>query len=143
MSIVENIKKQSVQARFDRHSSASLLVTLLSEVQMVGKNAGRETTDEEAIAVIKKFIKNNADTLSLVTDEIIHSNLNREIEVLEAFLPKQLNADELRFVILDILDHFEKTAQKKDMGSVMKKLKENFGGRYDGGIASKIIKELV
>ena len=143
MSIISKIRVASLDARKNRDSIASLLTTLLSEVSIVGKNANRETTDDEAIAVIKKFIKNNADTLSLVTDESIHVGLTREIEVLEAFLPKQLNEDELRFIILDILDHFEKTSQKKDMGSVMKTLKNNFGGRYDGALASKIIKELL
>ncbi|HLP27579.1 MAG TPA: hypothetical protein VK147_02990, partial [Candidatus Didemnitutus sp.] len=35
-----------------------LLVTLLSEAEMFGKNeANRESTDEEVIGVIKKFLK--------------------------------------------------------------------------------------
>ena len=57
MTIAEQIKAASLTARKARDTVASaLLTTLLSDVVMIGKNAGRETTDAEAVAIVKKFI---------------------------------------------------------------------------------------
>lgn len=57
MTITEQIKAASLTARKARDTVASaLLTTLLSDVVMIGKNAGRETTDAEAVAIVKKFI---------------------------------------------------------------------------------------
>jgi hypothetical protein len=59
MSLIQTIKADQVQARKARSASASILTTLIGEAEMIGKNAGdRESTDEEVIAIIKKFIKN-------------------------------------------------------------------------------------
>ena len=68
MSIVTNIKAASLQARKDRNApKAALLSTLLGEVQMIGKNNGnRESTDGEAIAVIKKMLNNTTETLNIL-----------------------------------------------------------------------------
>ena len=139
MSIISDIRTASVEARKNRSEQASLLVTLLSEATMVGKNANRETTDDEAIAVIKKFIKNNSDTMSVITDELVHQSLEAEIKVLEQFLPKQLTREELCEVIEEIVASLE----KPNMGSIMKLLKDGYGGTYDGGMASKLVKDML
>ena len=139
MSIISDIRTASVEARKNRSEQASLLVTLLSEATMVGKNANRETTDDEAIAVIKKFIKTNSDTMSVITDELVHQSLEAEIKVLEQFLPKQLTREELCEVIEEIVASLE----KPNMGSIMKLLKDGYGGTYDGGMASKLVKDML
>jgi len=58
MTLMEQIKTAQVTARKTGAQEASLLTTLLGEAAMVGKNANRETTDQEVVAVVKKFVKN-------------------------------------------------------------------------------------
>jgi hypothetical protein len=55
---MEQIKAKQIAARKSGSADAGLLTTLLGEAAMVGKNAGRETTDQEVVAVVKKFVKN-------------------------------------------------------------------------------------
>ena len=145
MSILNAIREKSIEARKAKDSLASsLLVTLLSEVSIVGKNAGRETTDAEAIAVVKKFISNNRETMNIVlhTDEARANLLAREISILEQFLPKQLTTDELdveaRKIVIEL-----NVSTPRDMGTVMKVLKERFEGTYDAKVASDIVKKLL
>ena len=56
--LLAEIKAKQINARKARLSTATLLTTLIGEAEMVGKNQGREVTDSEVLAMIKKFIKN-------------------------------------------------------------------------------------
>lgn len=60
-----------------------------------------------------------------------------EIVILESFLPKQLTEEQLRTLIQDFAN------QGKNIGDAMKTLKTQFAGQYDGGLASKLMKELL
>lgn len=145
MSIVNAIREKSIVARKAKDAdAASLLITLLSEVSMVGKNANRETTDAEAIAVVKKFINNNRETLgvALKLDEARANALVRENIILESFLPKQMSELELDVEIRKIILENSLTMPNQ-MGLVMKVLKEKFEGTYDAKTASAITKKLL
>ena len=66
--IVNQLKQDRVQARKDRDPTlTSFLTTVYSEVVTVGKNDGnRETTDQETIAVLKKYIKRADEMIPLL-----------------------------------------------------------------------------
>lgn len=141
MSILEQIRADSVSARKSGDKLKSgLLVTLLSEAQTVGKNAGRETTDEETIAVIKKFIKNSNQVAEAARDNITaETNAYKEIEILESYLPKQLTEDEIK-VIINGLKNPTDQIMGADMKSIMGYFKHMYPGRYDGATVAKYAK---
>lgn len=133
MSLLEQIKTDQVVARkLGDKTAASLLTTLLGEATAIGKNAGnRETTDDEVVSVIKKFIKNINETVTaLVSRNEDASTYIAEREILERYLPKQLNEAEL----------FKLAASQESMPAFMKFLKENYAGQYDGKLASTVAK---
>jgi uncharacterized protein YqeY len=136
MSLMEQIKSDQLAARkggVTEVHKASLLTTLLGEATMVGKNAGRETTDQEVVAVVKKFIKNVDETISALTARNQDASAYMaERSILEFYLPMQLSEDALRQV----------AECQKDMPSFMKHLKENFAGKYDGKLASTVAKSV-
>ena len=124
---------------------AAILTTLIGEAEAVGKNGGnREVTDAEVVAMIKKFVKNIDETLKAVAstgvDKARADAVLAEKAVLENFLPKQLSEAEIRVLISDFLDVGEK---RPNIGEVMKHMKSNYDGQYDGALVSKIAKELV
>jgi uncharacterized protein YqeY len=143
MSIIEKIRKDSLEARKLRDSvRANLLVTLLSEAQTVGKNAKppRESTDEETIQVIKKFIKNAEQT---VRDALSGINTNRmsvianaaeEVKILSSYLPQQMSEETIAEIIKDL------KAVNFDMKSIMQYFKETHAGRYDGATVARLAK---
>lgn len=139
MTLITQIKDDQLQARKDRNTTkATLLTTLFSEAAMVGKNDGnRETTDAEVIAVIKKFVKNNLEVIgNLSEDDDRYVIATHELVFMNNYLPKQLTNDELR----DIITPLAEGKTMRDMGGIMKELKANYTGLYDGRAASTIIK---
>lgn len=142
MSLIDNIKTANMTSRKEKnHVTSNLLSTLLSEILNVGKNAGnRQTTDGEAIAVIKKFLNGITETLKyLPTDDVRFQTATLEKEILEGFLPRQYTTDELQAIIVAIVEKMPVKSQKH-MGDVMKQLRTEHEGLFDGGTASKLVK---
>ena len=134
MTLMEQIKTKQVAARKAGSPEASLLTTLLGEAAMVGKNAGRDTNDQEVVAVVKKFVKNIDETINALTmyNKDATAFLN-ERGVLEQFLPMQLSEAAL----------IEVAKCQSSMPAFMKHLKENFAGKYDGNLASTVAKSVI
>lgn len=140
--LLTQLKDDQLQARKKRQTElATFLTTLYSEVAMVGKNDGnRDTTDEEACIVLKKFVKNAREVLENIPDEDPrYGNANFEISILEEYLPKQYTELELKNIIDTIIGENEIT-ELRQMGTVMKYLKEQHAGLYDGKLASQLVK---
>ena len=100
MSLVDEIKQASLAARKAKDTVASsLLTTLFSDVVNVGKNSGnRGTTDVEAVAVVKKFLKGVEETIAAFDgkqDTRLDTALI-ERELLMKFLPQQLSEEQLK-----------------------------------------------
>jgi uncharacterized protein YqeY len=136
MSLFQTIKAKHLDARKSRNAAlSSLLSTLLGEAAMPGKNDGnRESLDEEVQAVIRKFIKN----IESLPVEAKTAESAYEHQVLCDFLPKQLTEAELRIIVGVYV-----TLGAANMGAVMKQLKAEHEGTYNGALASKLIKELM
>ena len=124
MSLLEKIRADQLAARKARDAEkVSTLTTLLSDAARVGKDDGdRESTDAEVIAVVRKFLKSNAENMRIAGDRRDSEwcdTLDAEREVVEAYLPKQMTKAE----IMDRLKDLE-----KNKGALMKYLKDNFAG---------------
>lgn len=147
MSMIEDIKKDMMIARKSNDPVAKpLLITLYSEASMKGKNERNgDPTDQEVISVIKKFKSNAEETLQIAQK---HNNQDKaeiaekEIQILDQYLPKQMTEDELKNVISDIIAK-NNLSSPREIGVVMKNLNENHNGTFDGKQASTLAKELL
>lgn len=145
MLLIQQIKKDQLTARKNKKTAEStILTTLLGEAGMIGKNNGnRESTDNEVIAVVKKFIKNNTELMKLTSDESSAYLTARDENVfLSKYVPTQLAEEELRSLVQKRLCNLDEISPKL-MGKIMSWLKENHDGQYDGQLASKVVKELL
>ncbi len=140
MAIIDTIKKEQLYHRKTHNGKvASFYTTLLSEAQMVGKdNGGRDTTDDEVIIIIKKFIKNAEEIKkNLSNSDVRHITANAEIQLLQLLLPQQMDTEELTQYIGTVINTYNLSSQK-DMGTIMRELKINKTGLFDGKKASEI-----
>lgn len=135
--LIQKIEKEKLEARKSRDTlKATLLSTLLGEVNQIGKRENRATTDVEAEVVIRKFIKdidfmiNNGGLVDLFIEK----------KILLSYLPPQLSQDELKEILIK---HFYMFGNKPAMKDIMKFLKENFQDRYFGKDAETVAKELI
>ncbi len=67
---------------------------------------------------------------------------NKEIEVIKAFLPKQLSEEETKKICEDAIKKLG-ASSIKDMGKVMGELKSNFGDVLDFSKVSSVIKGIL
>ncbi|AKF11454.1 GatB/YqeY domain-containing protein [Sandaracinus amylolyticus] len=105
---------------------------------------GRDLTDEESTAVLQKGVKSRRDAIDQFRaggrmDAVAEEE--KQLAVLERYLPKMLSEDETRAAITSVTSELG-LSSKKDMGRLMKELKARFPG-VDGRIASKVAGEVL
>jgi len=142
--ILEQIKAAMLAARKARdHDTSSPLGTFLGDVELKSKNVGRPLTEGELVAMVRKYAENAKEMAQAYGDRRDGENSDKywtENELFSKFLPKQMPEAELRQVInLIIANEIVKPKQ----GDVMKALKEQYDGQYDGKSAAAIAKELL
>lgn len=101
----------------------------------------KSPSDEACIAMIKKFKKNAEETQKVLASgsDIKVNDFNKlteEIKILESYLPKQMDENEIQLVIAACI-----LTGTIGMGPIQKHFKENFAGTYDGALLAKCIKE--
>ncbi len=113
---------------------------LLLEAKAVSKD--HELSDEEVIKVIKKQVKTRKDSITEYqkygkTDEV--QSLEKEIEILNVYLPEEMSQEEIIKVIDEVFDLVKPTSMK-DMGLIMKELNSKITNA-DMSLVSKLVKE--
>ena len=142
MSIREQILadiKEAMKAKdeFKRDT----LRTLNAALKQVEVDQRIEMTDEVVLPLLQKEIKKRADSVELylkgARDDLAKKEQS-EIELIKAYLPAQLNDDELKEKIKSII---EKVG--KNLGAVMKMAKDEIGASAEAKRISMIAKELL
>lgn len=99
--------------------------------------------DADVVTVIKKQIKQRQDSVEqfkkgnradLVAKE------EKELEVLKAYLPKELSQDEVKKIIEETVSSTGASGPK-DMGKVIKEVMAKTGGQADGKLVSDLVRE--
>lgn len=145
MSLIQLLKVDQLDARKMGYTvTATTLTTLIGEAAMVGLNDGkRETTDDEVVAIIKKFIKGINETMDVTFDSgDAFEALKCEKALLEHYLPQQFTEGDLETIVTGMVAQLTSPSMK-DMGKLMGSLKENFNGQYDGKMASGVVRRLL
>jgi len=104
-----------------------------------------ELTDEEMIDVISSEAKKRKESIIEYEKgerQSLAEKEKEELEILEKYLPEQLSEEEVEKLAKETVE--EVGAQNiKDMGKVMAELMPKLKGRAEGGLVSKIVKELL
>lgn len=125
MTIQEQINADLKQAMLQKdEATKSLLRVVIGEFNRVDK----VLSDDKATSILKKMVEN--------AKEVGNEN---EVVILQKYLPQQLSKDELTALISSIIEDYSYSSVK-DMGKIMASLKETHAGRYDGKLASEIVK---
>ena len=124
---------------------ASTLRLIVSALKLEEKNKAKTLTDNEALEILTKMIKQRKDSISQFETanrlELAQKEKD-EIEIIQNYLPEQLTEEELSALIDEIIE--EVNAESiKDMGKVMSVLKPKITGKADAGIASGLVKKLL
>ena len=126
----------------ERLSTLRMLQSALKNEQI---NAGHELSDEEAMSVIRKAMKQRQDSIEQYTNagrtELAEKERS-EMELLKTYLPPELTEEELESGVREIIASAG-AQSKKDMGKVMKEATARFKGRVDGKKVQEIVQRLL
>jgi hypothetical protein len=98
--------------------------------------------DAQVTAIIDKMLKQRRDSISQFEgagrQDLVDAE-KAELEILTAYMPQQLGADEVRSVIAEVIAAVGATGPA-DMGKVMGPLKAKLAGKTDMAAASALVK---
>ncbi len=104
-----------------------------------------EITSADEIKLLQKLVKQRKDSLEIYETqhrEDLAAKEKEEIEVIEKFLPKQMEYDELKSIIQKIVEEKGATSPS-DMGKVMAAANQELAGKAEGKAIATIVKELL
>lgn len=130
MDQVNNDIKEAMKAKQQERLDALRML----KAEYIKNNTAPKPTDELSITVA--HAKRIQDSLEMYqAGSPAHDKILKELEVIKAYLPKQMEESEVVALINDI-----KANGAKDMGSIMKELQPQIKGRFDGKKASELVK---
>ena len=101
--------------------------------------------ESDILGIIQKEIKSRRESIQDAEranrPDLVMSN-QEEISVLEAYLPKQLNDEELATLIREAIAETGASSLNQ-MGQVMKVLMPRIKGRADGGEVSRMVRKML
>ena len=121
---------------------------LINAAILERETRGAERTslnDAEIVDVMKKMVKQRQEALELYEKAgrgELAAKERQEIEIISAYLPKQMSDIEAAQVISVLIKELE-AATLKDMGRTMAALKQRFAGQMDFGKAGAQVKKLL
>src|SRR5687768_10006100 len=126
----------------ERLSTLRMLQSSLKNEQI---NLGHELSDEEAMTVIRKAMKQREDSIEQYTNagrtELAEKERS-EMELLKTYLPPELSEEEVESGVREIIASTG-AQSKKDFGKVMKEATARFKGRVDGKKIQEIVARLL
>ncbi|MHA4811971.1 GatB/YqeY domain-containing protein [Flavitalea flava] len=109
------------------------------------EGAGGAVKEEDEIKLLQKLIKQRKDSLEIYQQQQrpdLAKKEQEEIEVIEKFLPRQLDGEALKTLIAKIIADSGATGPA-DMGKVMGLASKQLAGQADGKTISGVVKELL
>ncbi len=118
---------------------------LMSALKQVEVDERRELSDDDIYKIIQKSIKQREDAATQYKEagrEDLYKKEFDEANLLKDYLPKQLDEDELKTIISQVITD-SGAESMKDMGNVIKLTMEQVGTSTDGKTVSTLVKMLL
>lgn len=118
---------------------------LRAEILNKSKELHRDISDEEILEIIAKQIKQKKDSLAdfkKADRQDLIDQTYEEIDTLEQYMPKPLSIEELVVIVKETASEIN-AIDKKDMGRLIKEVKQQTGVRADGKTISDLVKQIL
>jgi uncharacterized protein YqeY len=113
-----------------------------SMIELAKRGGGGGITPDEELSVLMAAMKKRREAIE-VYDKAGRAELaqqeRKELEIITAYLPKQLTAEEAGAIVQRIIDETG-ASSAKDFGKVMPLAMKELKGRFDGKIVQEMVK---
>jgi len=148
MSLINKIDQDIKQAMLAKQQDRLRGLRAIKSALLLAKTekgASDELTEEAEIKVLQKLIKQrkeSADIYKTQNREDLYQIEMEELQVIEAYLPKQMDRAEIEAYLKDLIGRVGATSVK-DMGKVMGAANKELAGKADGRTISEVVKQLL
>jgi uncharacterized protein YqeY len=144
MSLIVRIEEELATAMRERAAERrDALRLILSSLRSAEKELQRPLHDEEELQVLQRERKRRleaAEAFRTGGREEQAESEERELDVLEEFMPEPLSEEELESIIDDAIAECGATSMR-DLGRVMADVMPQVAGRADGSAVSQLVRE--
>ena len=140
--LLEDLKESMKEKNTVRKNVVQMVRAAILQVE---KDKHIEVDDDKIVEIIAKEAKKRKDSLEDYQKsgrEDLIEQINKEIEILNEYLPKQLTQEELEQKLKEIITEVGATSIK-DIGIVMKTAKEKIGATADGKAINEAAKKIL
>ena len=147
MSLTDQINndiKKAMLAREKEKLEALRAVKSALLLEMTSEGGG-EVTEEKEIRILQKLVKQRRETAAIYEGQNRKDLAGTETfqaDVISAYLPQQLGAEELKQLIQTVIAETGATGIK-DMGKVMAEASARLAGKADNKTIAALVKELL
>jgi len=147
MSLEEKIMQDLKEAMKAKDEAALRGIRAIKSAILIAKTDGSGVAIDEAreIQMLQKLVKQRKESLEIYEKqnrEDLAKVEREEIAVIEKYLPKQMDAEELTAALKQIITEVG-ASSAKDMGKVMGAASKAFAGKADGKLISEIVKQIL
>ncbi len=147
MSLETQIMAQMKDAMKAKDEAGLRGLRAIKAAILLAKTSGGsgELTADDEIKLLQKLVKQRKDSLDIYRQQNradLAQKEEEEIAIIEKFLPKQLDAEELKTIIAAIIAETG-ASSAADMGKVMGAANKQLAGQADGKTISAVVKELL
>ena len=141
-SAIKEAMKEKAQLRL---STLRLINAAIKDRDIAARaeGIGDGVDDLEILAILGKMTRQRQESAKTYEEagrlDLSERELS-EIQVIEYFLPRQLNDDEIEIEVTKVIEE-QGASSIRDMGRVMACLKERFTGQMDFGSVGPIVKK--
>ena len=145
MELIDKISESIIHAMKNKNNDqleslrAIKSALLLAKTQ---KNSNGEIGEAEEIKILQKLVKQRKESADIYSNQKRPELANIELsqaKIIERFLPKQIDVDELEKIIIKIINETGAEGMK-DMGKVMGIASNKLSGKADGKTISNIVR---
>lgn len=148
MSLIDKINDDLKSAMKNREKEKLEAIRSIKAALLMARTesgAGDVMSEEDEIKILQKQVKQRRESAaeySKQNREDLADKENAEAEVIAAYLPAQMSAEEIEAGVQSIITATG-AAGMKDMGTVMAAASKDFAGKADGKAISEAVKRLL
>jgi len=148
MSLFEQVSQEIILAMKAREKEKLEALRNLKKLMLEArslKGAGAELTDEEALKLVQKLVKQGRESAEIYEQQNrkeLYDQERAQVKVLESFLPAPLTEEELAAAIREIIRQAG-ASSIKDMGRVIGIAARELAGRADGKEIAARVKQML
>ena len=129
----------------ERIHTLRLVLAAIKDREIASRSSGEDSaiSDETIIGLLKKMVKQRNDSIEMfekASRTELAEKEKLEITIINEFLPKQLSEEETA-TICDKAINATEASNLKEIGKVIKYLRDNSSSSLDMSLASKLIRE--